>query len=203
LNNKNRNSKIVLLAVTSMFVIMGTTTIIPMLQQQQANAASLRQHSNLLNNCYRPDLCRQSNVHQGTAGNDNQVTGFGDLSNNGNTPIANTSTGVQGPAGPKGDPGAKGDPGPAGPDRTLSTRVVSATDEAAPGRFGGAVTECASDEVVTGGGFIVSPAGIHIEYFVDRNFPSGNGWAVELFNNSTFPISVGTFAVCAKLVPPP
>jgi hypothetical protein len=68
-----------LIAITSMIVIMGTTTPIPGLKHQ-ANAASLRQHANLINHCYRSNLCRQSNVHQGTLGNDNQITGFNDES---------------------------------------------------------------------------------------------------------------------------
>jgi hypothetical protein len=190
-----------------MFVIMGTTTIIPMLQQQQANAASLRQHSNLLNNCYRPDLCRQSNVHQGTAGNDNQVTGFGDLSNNGNTPIANTSTGGQGPVGPKGDPGVKGDPGQPGPDKVLTTReVVGDPKTGGPQSFIDATAGCANDEVITGGGYGVTPAGLGVEFFVNLNKrinDGSNSWFVEIFNNSSGTLSLSAVAECAKLVPPP
>ena len=93
-----------------------------MFKQPQANAVSLRtqQHSNLLNSCFRPGLCRQSNVDQGTVGNDNQITGFGDLSDN----LQQSTTGNQttaipipttGPAGVKGDPGSPGSPGAVGP----------------------------------------------------------------------------------------
>jgi hypothetical protein len=184
-----------------MIVIMGTTTLVPMLQQQQANAASLRQHSNLLNNCYRPDLCRQSNVHQGTAGNDNQVTGFGDLSNNGNTPTTNTSTGAPGPAGPKGDPGAPG------PDKILTSREVPGDlKSGGPQSFITAFANCGSGEVITGGGYGVSPQGLGVEFFVDsnkRDNDGSNSWFVEIFNNSSGTLNLEAFAECAKLVPPP
>lgn len=74
------NTKTLLIAIVSVIVILGTTTPIAMFKQPQANA--VRQHSNLLNSCFRPGLCRQSNVDQGTAGNDNQITGFNDQSDN-------------------------------------------------------------------------------------------------------------------------
>jgi hypothetical protein len=221
LNNKYRNSNSTIIVVASMIVIMGTTTLIPVLQQQQAYAASLRQHSNLLNNCYRPELCRQSNVDQGTAGNDNQATGFGDLSNNGNTPTTNPTIGAPGPAGPagpKGDPGpagpkgapgpagAQGAPGPAGPDKILSTREAVGAVNVRPGTTNQTIVECASDEVVTGGGWNVSPGG-DTAFFVNINerfdTPTANGWLVRIFNNSPFDIQLTGHAECAKLVPPP
>src|SRR5437867_11489478 len=40
------------------------------------------QHMNQENLCYRSNTCRQSNVGQNTLGNDNQVTGFADQSDN-------------------------------------------------------------------------------------------------------------------------
>jgi hypothetical protein len=43
------------------------------------------QHMNQLNLCYRSNECRQSNVGQETLGNDNQVTGFTDQSDNTNS----------------------------------------------------------------------------------------------------------------------
>jgi len=87
---------------------------------KQPHAYAQRQHSNLVNSCFRPGLCRQSNVDQGTTGNDNQITGFNDESDN----IQQSTTGNQtttipiltpGPAGVKGDPGLPGSPGPVGP----------------------------------------------------------------------------------------
>ena len=63
-----------------MIVILGTTT--PMAVLKQPHAYAQRQHSNLLNLCFRPGLCRQSNLDQGTTGNDNQITGFADQSDN-------------------------------------------------------------------------------------------------------------------------
>jgi hypothetical protein len=190
-----------------MIVIMGTTTLVPMLQLQQANAASLRQHSNLLNNCYRPDQCRQSNVHQGTAGNDNQVTGFGDLSNNGNTPTTNPTVGAPGPAGPAGPPGPKGDPGQPGPNKVLTTReVIGDPKDGGPQTFITAFANCADDEVITGGGYAVTPAGLGVGFFVNldkRANDGSNSWSVEIFNNSSLTLSLSAVAECAKLVPPP
>ena len=63
-----------------MIVILGTTT--PMAVLKLPHAYAQRQHSTLLNSCFRPGLCRQSDVGQNTQGNDNQVTGFADQSDN-------------------------------------------------------------------------------------------------------------------------
>jgi hypothetical protein len=63
-------------------VIVGTT-LIPVLQQQVNAAIQLRsQHMDQENLCYRTNTCRQSDVGQNTLGNDNQVTGFADQSDN-------------------------------------------------------------------------------------------------------------------------
>jgi hypothetical protein len=212
LNNKNRNTKIALIVITSMIVMMGTTTLIPVLKQPQAKAASLRQHSNLLNNCFRSNTCRDSNVGQGTLGNDNSVTGFGDLSDTTTTNNASTATsGLQGPAGPsgaKGDPGAQG---PAGPDKILSTREVegplthSVEDFSSPTSV---VAECSSDEVITGGGFKASPddpaqPDIKPIIFENERVADTNVWRVTAINIGAQDMAIGATAECAKLVPPP
>ena len=196
--------------MASMIVMMGTTTLIPVLKQPQAKAASLRQHSNLLNNCFRSNTCRDSNVGQGTLGNDNSVTGFGDLSNTiNNTSTANSA--AQGAQGAKGDPGAqgaqglKGDPGP---DKILSTRQVQGeTIPVLPQGLGISTAECAGDEAVTGGGYAAPISTVSGgKFFVDvnRRFEAGgNGWLVEIFNNSSETLPLTAYAECAKLVPPP
>ena len=69
-----------------------------------ANLSHRDQHLNQQNLCYRTNTCRQSDVGQNTQGNDNQVTGFADQSDNipqavaptpvtpGNQTSANTNT---------------------------------------------------------------------------------------------------------------
>jgi len=47
-----------------------------------ANLSHKDQHLNQQNLCYRSNTCRQSDVGQNTLGNDNQVTGFADQSDN-------------------------------------------------------------------------------------------------------------------------
>ncbi len=47
-----------------------------------ANLSHKDQHMNQQNLCYRTNTCRQSDVGQNTLGNDNQVTGFADQSDN-------------------------------------------------------------------------------------------------------------------------
>jgi hypothetical protein len=47
-----------------------------------ANLSHRDQHMNQQNICYRANTCRQSDVGQNTLGNDNQVTGFADQSDN-------------------------------------------------------------------------------------------------------------------------
>jgi FlaG/FlaF family flagellin (archaellin) len=47
-----------------------------------ANLSHRDQHLNQQNLCYRTNTCRQSDVGQNTQGNDNQVTGFADQSDN-------------------------------------------------------------------------------------------------------------------------
>ena len=109
MNNKISDTTISIIVIASVIAGMGVATLIPVLKHQpQANAVSLRAqlHSNLLNNCLRSKICRESNVGQGTLGNDNSVTGFTDQSTTNTTTTANAAT-----AGAKGDPGL---PGPAG-----------------------------------------------------------------------------------------
>jgi hypothetical protein len=48
----------------------------------RANLDNAREHMNQKNVCFRSNTCRQSNVGQNTLGNDNQVTGFADQSDN-------------------------------------------------------------------------------------------------------------------------
>jgi hypothetical protein len=77
-----KNTKNAIIMIASIMVIVGTT-LTPVLQQQVNAAVQVRsQHMNQENLCYRNNTCRQSDVGQNTLGNDNQVTGFADQSDN-------------------------------------------------------------------------------------------------------------------------
>jgi hypothetical protein len=62
----------------------------------RADLANTDQNINQENICFRSDVCRQSDVGQNTLGNDNQVTGFADQSDN----IQNQATTPQPPQPP-------------------------------------------------------------------------------------------------------
>jgi hypothetical protein len=124
---------IIIAAVTALMLIAATNAV-PLIQQRQVYAASFtsslkdnlranlenkNQHLNQQGNCIRTNGCANSDVGQGTLGNDNSVTGFVHQS------TANTTTGnaaTSGPAGlatgPQGNPGStgpQGNPGSTGP----------------------------------------------------------------------------------------
>jgi len=92
-----KNTKYAIIMIASIMVIVGTT-LTPVLQQQVKAAIQLSsQHMNQGNLCYRNNTCRQSEVGQNTLGNDNQVTGFADQSDNlqeaaAPTPVNQTTT---------------------------------------------------------------------------------------------------------------
>lgn len=93
----NRRAIGIFIAAIIAVMLIAATNLTPMIQQRQAYAASptsslkdnLRanlgnrnQHLNQQGNCTRTDECTTSDVGQGTLGNNNQVTGFGDQSDN-------------------------------------------------------------------------------------------------------------------------
>ena len=111
---------IIIVAVTALMLIAATNVIL-ILQERQAYAASFtsslkdnlranlgdkNQHLNQQGNCFRTNECANSDVGQGTLGNDNSVTGFADQSIT-NTTANSATSGSAGSAGPKGDPGLK------------------------------------------------------------------------------------------------
>jgi hypothetical protein len=97
------------------------------------------QHLNQQGNCIRTNGCANSDVGQGTLGNDNSVTGFTDQSGtNATTPNAVTSEpaaagpgaqGIPGAKGDKGDPEAKGDKGDPGAKGIKETQELKAIKE--------------------------------------------------------------------------
>src|SRR6266516_8200498 len=70
---------VVVIAALVASLIFAGTILAPI---QSYAAGSRAQHMNQGNLCYRSNTCRQSEVGQNTLGNDNQVTGFADQSDN-------------------------------------------------------------------------------------------------------------------------
>src|SRR6266516_6597668 len=77
-----KNTKNAIIILASIMVIVGTTLTPTLLQQVNAAVQVRSQHIDQENLCYRTNTCRQSDVGQNTQGNDNQVTGFADQSDN-------------------------------------------------------------------------------------------------------------------------
>jgi hypothetical protein len=77
-----KNTKNAIIILVSIMVIVGTTLTPTLLQQVNAAVQVRSQHIDQENLCYRTNTCRQSDVGQNTQGNDNQVTGFADQSDN-------------------------------------------------------------------------------------------------------------------------
>ena len=86
--NKKQSIGITVVAVAVLSLLIAGTILAP----TQASAISQRsvsvnrdhrdQHIGQENLCFRSNTCRQSDVGQNTLGNDNQVTGFADQSDN-------------------------------------------------------------------------------------------------------------------------
>jgi hypothetical protein len=74
-----KNFTVVVIAALVASLIFAGTILAPI---QSYAAESRSQHMNQGNLCYRSNTCRQSEVGQNTLGNDNQVTGFADQSDN-------------------------------------------------------------------------------------------------------------------------
>jgi type II secretory pathway pseudopilin PulG len=227
-----KGTKIAIIIIASVMVTVGTTLTLILQQQQQVNAASLRhpiensiiqsagadhrsQHSNQENLCYKGKICRQSNVDQGTLGNDNSVTGFADQSTTNTTTNAATS----GPAGP--DAGAKGDPGPPGPAgvkgdqgpigtagsprRLVVTQHVTEFVPIAAGSAKSIIASCdvSLGEAVTGGGYQLAPIETPPTIIFNGSPLDGSNssWQVDAFNPGSGTASVSAIAQCARLVP--
>jgi hypothetical protein len=120
-----KNTKYAIIMIASIMVIVGTT-LTPVLQQQANAAVQVRsQHMNQENLCYRTNTCRQSDVGQNTLGNDNQVTGFADQSDN----LQQTPT-------PTVIPTPTPTPTPSPTTATLTViKVVNGTTTATPANF--------------------------------------------------------------------
>jgi hypothetical protein len=137
----NHTTTGIIIAAATAIMLIAATNAVPLIQQRQAYAArftsslkdNLRanlenrnQHLNQQGNCIRTGGCSNSDVGQGTLGNDNSVTGFADQSTT-NTTTANAATlGPAGPVtGPQGNPGPAGPPGNPGPAGTIPDNSVT------------------------------------------------------------------------------
>jgi hypothetical protein len=112
-----------------------------------------------------------------------------------------------GPEGPPGPPGPQGPEGPAGPDKALQVRTVTGEGvEVGLAESEVARAFCASDEVATGGGMIISEQGNSINpdiHDTGTSFLNPSGWAVEYNNLGPNPLTIHAIAECAKLVDAP
>jgi len=83
--------------------------------------------------------------------------------------------------------------------RTLSCQTVqSANSTTAAGTFGSAGVTCPIGTILTGGGHTYVNGNATLTW-VWRSFPSGNGWAVNIFNNSLGNIDVIAYARCCSV----
>ena len=92
--------------------------------------------------------------------------------------------------------------------RSSGTREVFGKEVTGGPGFISAFADCADDESVTGGGYIVSPQNSVADFIVNGNSRhidgagDHNGWSAQVFSTIE-DVNLPAFAECAKLVPPP
>jgi hypothetical protein len=118
-------------------------------------------------------------------------------------------TGSTGPQGPPGAPGPQGEQGPAGPTQELQVRTVQGNTVTVPaGQTGFSRANCASDEVVTGGGTTTNNPESNEVNPPDLDLGQGptnapNQWHFQLFNPGPSSMDIIAYAECTKLVDAP
>ena len=136
------------------------------------------------------------------------------------TPIMQISGGAQGPQGPKGNTGdtgpqgpqgltgaqgpqgIQGEQGPPGSDKVLNVRqVTSSIMTLQSGQSGTVRAACASDELVTGGGFLIEGvnAGNQYNYDLTSKAESSSTWVIDAHNYGPFLFNIQAYAECSKL----
>ena len=106
--------------------------------------------------------------------------------------------GTPGPAGPAGPKGDKGDPGTVSPP---ITEVRYATTTVSAGAIADAIAVCPPDEVVSGGGFFTTDAGI-FDILVSQAVLGNPGeWRVVGKNIDTVPHDLTAQVVCLSFAP--
>src|SRR6266487_2156965 len=139
--------------------------------------------------------------HKGDTGPQGQTGPKGDTGTQGQTGPKG-DTGTQGPAGPKGDTGPQGPTGPIGPDKVISTQIVTKSiTTSGPGQAT-ATAVCPSDTALGGGGFYVENAGTDpSQYTVFENRPiSGtpaSSWTASI--SSKVAATLTAYALCLSL----
>jgi hypothetical protein len=98
--------------------------------------------------------------------------------------------GKQGPAGPKGEDGKDGKDGASGTKGHTISRTFTITEA------GDSSVSCASNEVVTGGGYIATSLNLFEAW---GSAPIGNGWTVRMRKDGNIPSSATfvVYAICA------
>jgi len=82
-------------------------------------------------------------------------------------------------------------PGPAG----LTQRIETVTTTIPPNQHTTVEAQCAADEILTGGGYVVASIGPDDKVFANTPAPN-NTWHVEIFNGTAFGLLVSVSAVC-------
>jgi hypothetical protein len=202
-----KNTKYGIIMIASIMVIVGTT-LTPTLQQQ-VNAALKSQHIDQENLCFRSNTCRQSNVGQNTLGNDNQVTGFADQSDNPPQTQTPTPTVVPTPtptATPTPTPTPTATPTPTPiPTGCPEGTVFDVTLQAALGRLPAGTVLCLNTAGTnTGITAIIPGATATVTVTIGLPGPQGTcptGSVVALVTSGTLPLGLSGLTLCVALPP--
>ena len=99
---------------------------------------------------------------------------------------------------------------PSSGSRYIETSVRTSTTSIPPNSQNSVGAYCQQGEALTGGGFSSSIESLYPEIGqeflpdphirVYKNYPSGNGWAVEAKSNQSSPTRLDVYAVCAKII---
>jgi hypothetical protein len=204
-----KNTKYGIIMIASIMVIVGTT-LTPTLQQQ-VNAALKSQHIDQENLCFRSNTCRQSDVGQNTLGNDNQVTGFADQSDNPPQTQTPTPTVVPTPTPtviPTPTPTATPTPTPTPtpiPMAFHTGTVFDVTLQAALGRLPAGTVLCLNTAGTNTGITAILPNNTTVTISVTIGLPGAQGCptgsVVALVTSGTLPLGLSGLTLCVALPP--
>ena len=190
-----KDTKYGIIMIASIMVIVGTT-LTPTLQQQ-VNAALKSQHIDQENLCFRSNTCRQSDVGQNTLGNDNQVTGFADQSDN----LQQTPTPTATPT-PTPTPTATPTPTPI-PMACPTGTVFDVTLQAVLGRLPAGTVLCLNTAGTNTGITAILPNNTTVTISVTIGLPGAQGCptgsVVALVTSGTLPLGLSGLTLCVAL----
>jgi hypothetical protein len=156
------------------------------------------QHMNQENLCYRDNTCRQSDVGQNTLGNDNQVTGFDDQSDNIQQSTAAPTTTTTVPGNQTGGNSTTPTPTPAPTTATLTViKMVSGTTNATSSNF----TMHVTGNNPTPANFAGSSTGIDVTlspgtFNVTETIPTGTFFNTSFTGDCGGDIAAGQHLTC-------